>query len=50
MTFFGGWRFLWIFLGVTSKLDNFYGLFLKRNYSCMCSVMKSTLIHISNVI
>ena len=30
MTISLGWRFSWIFLGVTSKLDNFI-LFLKNN-------------------
>ena len=38
MTILGGLEFLSIFLGVTSELDNFYGLFLQ--IKCMCSVMK----------
>ena len=43
--FFGLEIFVGIVLGVTSKLDNFHGLFLQIKCSCMCSVMKSTLIH-----
>ena len=32
-------------LGVTSELDSFYGLSLQMKCSCMCSMMKFTLIH-----
>ena len=46
---FCGFFFFWGG-GFTSTLDTFYGLFLKLNASCMCSVMKSTLIYTSNVI
>ena len=31
-----GWRFLWIFLGVTSKLDNFMGYFFKLSAPTWC--------------
>ena len=41
----GAGDFCGYFWGVTSKLDNFYGLFLQTKCSCVCSVMESTLMH-----
>ena len=43
--YFWGFEIFVDILGVTSELDNFYGLFLQIKCSCMCSVKKFTLIH-----
>ena len=40
MTIFGGYRFLWLFWGVTSDFDNNMGyFFFKINFCNLCSVM-----------